>query len=75
MNFGVSALAGFCISKRFALLAALVLIAAGFVLLVTGSLGWALAVGYPGMLLLILVWNHCAAELNRDVDKERVDGQ
>ena len=60
MRFIVQALSGFFISRRFALLCALVLIAAGLILLVTGSIGWALAAGYLGVLLLVLVWNHCA---------------
>lgn len=75
MKFIANMLAGFFISKRFALLCALVLIAAGLILLITGSFGWALAVGYLGVLLLVLVWNHCAADLNRRIEKHRTDGQ
>ena len=71
----VNALARFFCSKPFALLCALMLLAAGVVLLITGSFGLALAAGYLGALLFILVWNHCAAELNRRSGRDTDDGR
>jgi len=52
---------GFFVSRRFALILSLILLVAAAVLVLTGSLGWAAGVGYVGLLLLVLVWNHCAA--------------